>query len=272
MDSKKLLYLNLAIVTALVSLYAYESNVPPVKIHISQCSAFVGQYVEIQGVAWRVNSRNEHTSFLLTEDFKDNVMVFADFKANIYPGMEVSVSGILTKNGKSFELQVSSKEDIKVIKHELYTSIPVLLANPEKFVGFRVRFTGIINYTKMEYLNLTDSTGFIHAKLNADYVGERSAYFTVFVKNKSFIIKNASLVKCGNVVNISQIKEYTGDDVCVHARIYDYGVYMLISNGKYHIRVYAEVTEIPKGYVEITGTFSYLQNIGEYVVYAKTIK
>ncbi len=269
-----LLILNLLIVISLISLYIYSTKVEPLEIDISYAKKYIGDYVEVRGIVWKVSKGEDYTFITLTENFKNSLRIIADFRIPLSPGMKLEARGLLIKQSSGIALQVKHKSELKILSSEFRTTIPVLLENPSSFENFLVSFSGKIKYEKITYLNLSDSTGYIHAFVSSGYEGERKAYFYGYVKNGNFRINAAysNFSEDCKVENISDVKELKNGKACVYARIYSYGFYLIVKEQNYSIRVYGESPEIPHGSVNIEGTFHYNSHIGEYVVYARNIK
>ncbi len=274
LKGKSLIILNLAIILSLLGLYMYIDSVSPIPVPINECSNYVGEYVTVKGVVIKSSFRDSYSFVTVTDEkFKNSIHVFVEFNSKLAPGEIVKISGIVVKHGSSIEIQTEKKSDVKVISDSYFTSLPVIMENPAKYVGLNVDISGRVTYLKVNYLNITDKTGNVIGYVRYGYEGAREAYFCGEFKNNRFLIKFATTtVPDGfKLANISELENHSGK-VCVHGRIADYGLSFYLSQDNYSLRVYADSPVIISGMKEIIGEFQYDDARGEYLIYAKTVK
>ncbi len=274
MGIRELIALNVIIIILLAAMYVYRVEITPEKISIADCPDNLGKYVSVQGIVIKYSHGEDYSFFKISDtDFGHFVGVFANFVVNVSAGATVLAKGILIKHGSAIELQVEKRENVKIINNDYKTSIPVLLENPSNYENFKVEFYANVSFVKVYYLNLSDSTGTVKGYVSNGYEGARIAYFCGETKHGKFYIDFVS-DKCPlgySLVNISSINGEHGR-LCVHARIYDYGMIIYAKMKNYSIRVYYSSPTVPSGTVDIVGIFKYEPSMGEYVVYARNVK
>ncbi len=272
MGEKVLIALNVVILLSLLGAYYYRASVPPVDVKIEDARSHLGEYVEVGGIVWRSWGDEDYTTILITEDFNSTLTVFARFSIEVPPGARIVVRGILAEVSGGIEILPEKPGDIRILSREYSAALPVLLENPERYVGLLVKFPAKVKYSRIVYLNLTDEFGSVRGYVD-DYDGDRNAFFHGRVKNGKFLVDFASdiCVDGYQEVNTSSILSHEGEKVCLHAKIYDYGLKLYVSSGNYTLPVYCELPEIPEGNVVVEGTFTYDSLSGRYVVYAGNV-
>ncbi len=272
MGEKGLIALNILIVVSLLALHYYRIGIVPERIKICDARNHLGELVRVEGIAWKVHRGDAYTSIVLTDDFNSTITVFARFRVEVVPGARISVRGILTEFADTVEIMPEDPGDVMVVSRHYSTYLPVLLANPDRYNGFSVRFPAEVEYTRVIYLNLTDEFGSVRGYVSG-YSGDRVAYFHGKVRDSRFYVEFAS-DRCADgyeMVNTTTILGHNGEKVCLRATVYDYGLKMYVSWKNYTIPVYCEAPEIPSGNVEVEGTFTYDSLSGRYVVYAGNV-
>jgi len=274
MGVRELIALNVIIIIAMASMYIYRVEVMPEKISIADCPDNLGKYVSVQGIVIKYSHSSDYSFFMISDpDFEHSIGVFANFVVNLTAGATVLASGILIKHGSGIELQVEKRDNVKIINNNYKISMPMLLENPSNYENFKVEFYANVSFVKVYYLNLSDSTGTVKGYVLNGYNGVRIAYFCGENRHDEFYIDFAS-DKCPlgyTLVNISSIRGEHGK-LCVHARIYDYGMIIYAKMKNYLIRVYYSSPRVPSGKVDIVGIFKYEPRMGEYVIYARNVK
>ncbi|GEM_PF-4897498 len=270
MGERWLLIVNILIVISLVGLYAYKENIEPIRTNVENCGKYVGEYVEVRGIVIKSTISIKSTFFTITDDFVHRVYAITAFHATIYPGASVIIRGVVREYHNLPEITVESQENLKIVEKRYPISLPVLLENPERYSGMHVTFFAMVKNPKIIYLNLTDRYGYVHGFVSG-YYGERAGCFHGRVKNGSFIVEYVSSKCTPGYTNTTteDIMRHEGSKVCIHARIYGFGVKFYATDENYSITVYDEYTKIPSGYIRISGVFIYEAHTARYVIYGE---
>ncbi len=265
---RRVIALNLAIIVILSALYFYEANIPPTKVEIGELSKHVGEYVEIEGIVLTVSDDGKSAK-ISDEKFQNSATIYSDFQLRLSPGSTVVVKGIVEKYSNSYEIAPRGRSDIQVKSDSLFMSMPVLLQNPQRYVGLHVKVYGHVVYWKLIYLNVTDGENFGHFYVYGNYEGEKKTYFYGTVKNGSLRLENPLNTEEYRDATIGEIKDLNHAKIRVYGWIIGYYGHIIISQGKWSINVYYYGNEIPKGDTYIKGRFTYDESSGEYVILAK---
>jgi len=256
--------INIAVAISLIALYGYTASIPPADINIANCKHHLGEYVRITGIVKRT-THNLMFFYLVDDDFKYEVNVYDVYKIPVNPGAKISVAGILQKYKNSYELVVQNRKDIKILRKSYTTTIPLILNNPEKFVGMQVDISGVIKYSKITHLRVSDSTGILNVSCSG-YSGPLTAYFLIKYSNGEFVVKNAYANSTYRITNISSVRCKENTTYLIHGHILSFGITGIITDAEYSLRFTEETLYIPHGYTELTGTYVYIPSYGEYIL------
>ncbi len=268
-----ILIINITIIGAIAGLYLYSLGIPAKHVSINDCIKHVGEFVSVTGIVWRI-SHSEDGSFFTVSDsvFSNYVYVYSQFHLQINPGAKVMVKGIVEKYHSHAEITLQSREDITKISEYMHASIPVILENPEKYIGLKLEVSGKIVNPRVSYFNLTDATGYVHGICKQGYVGEREAYFYGTYHNGSFHIKKAYATYTSKTVDIADLPKVKNRVVIIHAKIYDYGISAGLLSHNYTLRVFYKTASFSRDYVSLIGMFIYSSQYGEYILVSGNVK
>ena len=262
---RRVIALNLVIIVILSALYLYEANIPPTEVGIGDLSKHVGEYVEVEGIVLTVSDDGKSAK-ISDEKFQNSATIYSDFSLSLSPGSIVVVRGIVEKYRNMYEILLKDREDIQVKSTSLPLAMPVLLQNPQRYVGLYVKVYGHTVYWKLIYLNVTDGENFGHFYVYGNYEGEKKTYFYGTVKNGTLRLENPLNREEYKAVKVGEIKRMKEGKVRVYGWIAGYYGHLIISQQNWSVNAYYYGSEIPKGDVEIEGEFTYDYSRGEYII------
>ena len=262
---RKVISLNLAIIVILSALYLYEANLPPIKIHIEDLSEHVGQYVEVRGIILTI-SDDGSSAKISDKNFHSFATIYSKFKLSLSPGATVVVRGLVEKYRNIYKIVLRDRNDIVVKSDSLPIAMPVLLQNPQHYIGLNVRIYGHVVYWKLIYLNVTDGEDFAHFYVYGHYTGEKKTYFYGTVKNGSLYLETPLNTEEYKEIKMAEIKNLNNIKVRVYGWIVGYYSHLIISYENWSVNVYYYGSKIPQGNLEVKGEFIYDDSCGEYEI------
>ncbi len=271
---KRILSLILLIILLLSLLYAWRINITPRKIEVKEAANFVGDYVEVAGIAIKVQKLSRAT-LLTLEDGNYTLEVFLNFKEDIKPGCILRLRGIITTYRGELELLVENKKDVEVIARAQTLPLSALLSSPQSFLGMRLVIRGEIQdvkeYRDYHYLRISDGINTTWVHVPWKYYGERRVHLVGVVKEGILNVERISLVYNSEEyenVSVGEISHWEGKRIHVYAVILNYSKFLRVSgylvDGNYTIRIWSYTRLKTSPLTTLTGYLRYDDKRGYY--------